>query len=64
MIELGSRVRCKITGFEGVAVARIEHLHGVPEIKVDCLVDGRIHHEWIDEKKLEVIDTERCAGFR
>lgn len=61
---LGKRVRDVGTGFEGFADARIEHLHGCPEMKVVALVDGRIISEWIDEARLEVVERPDAApGF-
>jgi hypothetical protein len=50
---LGLRVRDRLTGFEGVAVARTEHLHGAPEIRVETLLDGKLHSEWFAEERLE-----------
>lgn len=62
---LGARVRDTLTGYEGVAIARIEHLHGVPELKVECLRDGGLHSEWIDEARLEAVECGPApAGFR
>ena len=34
MIELGSIVKDSVTGFQGLAVSRYDHLFGVPEIKI------------------------------
>lgn len=34
MIELGPKVRDIVTGYTGLAIARVDHLFSVPEIKV------------------------------
>ena len=34
MIELGQKVKDKVTGFNGIAVARIEYLNGCKQILV------------------------------
>ena len=34
VIELGSIVKDSVTGFQGLAVSRYDHLFGVPEIKI------------------------------
>lgn len=62
-ITLGMRVRDRFTGYEGYAVARMEHLHGVPEVRVEALLDGAIHVEWIDEARLVPADAGVPAGF-
>ena len=57
MIELGSRVRDKITDFVGLAVARIEYLNGSVSVGVQRreLHDGKpVDVIWIDEKQLEL----------
>jgi hypothetical protein len=65
MSMLGEKVRDVFTGYEGHAVARIEHLHGVPELQVACLRDGAIHQEWIDEVRLELVQqAQPVSGFR
>jgi hypothetical protein len=42
----------------------MEHLHGVPEIKVVTLRDGAVYVEWIDEARcVAVPGTAAPAGF-
>ncbi len=56
-IELGSRVRDQITGFEGVVTGRVEYLTGCaqylvqPAVKKDSgeWIDAR----WLDEDRLD-----------
>jgi len=58
MIELGSRVRDMITGFEGVAIARSEWLHGLLRFAVQSTVlkDNRpVEEVWFDAPRLERI---------
>lgn len=58
-IELGSKVRCKITEFEGVVCGRTEWLHGCRTyaVKPKELKDGKPQENvGFDEDALEVID--------
>ena len=59
MIELGQKVRDRVTGFEGVATSKVEYLNGCvqycvkPRVGEDNkMVDG----EYVDVQQLEVID--------
>jgi len=58
-IELGKKVRDKITGFEGIVTARTEYLHGCNRYYVEPKVgkDGS-HREGqtFDEGSLEIVD--------
>jgi len=54
-VKLGDRVRDKITGFEGVAVARTQYLNGCARIAVQSTVlkEGKpLDTEWFDEKQV------------
>lgn len=56
-IKLGSKVKDKITGFQGTAVARCEYLDSSPTIQVQKSLSGdKITNEWIAESRLEVTD--------
>ena len=58
-IELGQRVKDKITGFIGIAVARCEYFNGCIQYHVSPPVDkdGNERKDlWIDEAQLEIID--------
>jgi hypothetical protein len=60
MITLGSRVRDKITGFEGIVMGRTEYYNGCIQYGVQPLdlKDGRPQkYEWIDEAQLVVVDA-------
>ena len=56
---LGSTVRDSITGFQGVAVCRTEHLYGCIHVgvqKAGTDKDGGVHKaEFFDEQRLTVI---------
>ncbi len=58
MVELGNKAKCTVTGFEGIAVARVEYLNGCIQfcIKPKVSKDGK-HPEgiYIDEEQLVVV---------
>lgn len=57
--ELGVRVRDKVTGYEGIAIARVEHLNGCTQYGVSGKVgeDGKMPESYyIDHTQLEQID--------
>jgi hypothetical protein len=57
MIKLGEEVRCKVTGFKGIATARIEYLNGCiqygvkPKVKTGEKYPDTIY---IDQEQLEL----------
>jgi len=58
MIELGNKVRDKVSGLEGIAVSRLEHLNGCVQYSVTSkLKKGETEiNTWnIDEPNLEVV---------
>jgi hypothetical protein len=60
-IELGQKVKCKLSGYKGTAVCRAEWLFGCVRISVQGSVDkdGKIPAlECFDEEQLEVIEPE------
>ena len=58
-IELGSKVRDRVTGFEGIAIGRTIWLTGCDNIGVQPAVkDSKLEEvRWFDEIRLEVIGT-------
>jgi hypothetical protein len=61
MIELGQKVRDKVTGFEGIVVCVSEWLNGCHRVGVKPPLDkdGNDRDEyWVDAKQLEIIDKE------
>lgn len=57
-IKLGNKVRDKVTGYEGVATARVEYLNGCVQFCVKPKVgsDGKMPDpEYIDVQQLEVV---------
>ena len=62
MIQLGDRVRDIVTGFEGVAIGRLESLFGVTEIKIqpETLEENSgkpIESVWFEESRVIVSDS-------
>ena len=58
MIELGAKVRDKVTGFLGIATSRCEYLNGCVQYGVKTKVDKEgkmVEIEYIDEQQLEVM---------
>ena len=56
MIELGNKVKDIVTGYEGIAVSRIEYLNGCVQYCVKPKVgkDGKIAEgEFIDQEQLK-----------
>lgn len=57
-VKLGDKVKCKITGFIGTAVAKTEYINGCIQFQVlpKCGKDGKMQEELsLDEQCLEVI---------
>lgn len=57
-IKLGSKVKCLVTGFEGIATADVRYLSGCRQICVTPKsTDGKFpNHQYIDIQQLEIID--------
>ena len=57
MIELGDKVKCTITGFQGIVIAKIEYTNGCKRYQVQPqkLEAGKPISEWIDEEQLKVL---------
>ena len=58
MVNLGAKVRDRISGFKGVAVARTERLYDCVRIGVlsQKLKDGQVTEpQWFDEAQVEVV---------
>ncbi len=64
MIQLGQRVRDRISGFEGTVTGRAEYLTGCTQCVVvpDVAADGS-HREahWFDEQRLAPISAKRMV---
>jgi len=63
-IKLGDKVKCKITGFIGTAVARTEYINGCTQYNVVGKVakDGKYPEEMsIDIESLEVLLVKKKA---
>ena len=60
MFELGSIVRDKITGFEGIAVGYMRWHNGCNRyaIQSQTLHEGKpIEHQWFDDVQVELVKT-------
>ncbi|NEU67926.1 hypothetical protein [Spirosoma agri] len=58
MFKLGQKLRCKVTGFEGIAIVKCEYINGCVQY---CLKppakDGKmLEGEYVDQQQLEIID--------
>jgi uncharacterized metal-binding protein len=56
--ELGSKLKCKVTGFTGIAVARIVYINGCIQYCVKPKIDkeGKMPEgEYIDVGQLELV---------
>lgn len=61
-VELGCRVRCAMTGFEGLAIGRKEWITACTQIAVQPIPEGKKKAKsdsplaiWIDEPMLDVL---------
>ena len=58
-MKLGDRIRCKVTGYEGVAVAKLKHLNGCVQygLKGKMVKDGEYPETvYLDVEQLEKIE--------
>ena len=58
IMDLGDKVRDKITGFTGIATAVTLYLHKCPLVEVTAkeLSEGKLITLWFDEPQLEIIN--------
>lgn len=57
-IQLGDKVKCKYTGFTGIAVAKTEFINGCIQFNIASKWDGKasmIDEVAIDEHSLEIV---------
>lgn len=57
-IELGDKVKCRVTGFSGIVISKTVHLNGCDRFHVQpaCGKDGKYPDGWnIDEHSLDII---------
>lgn len=57
-VDLGSQVRCRVTGFTGTAISRVEYLTGCTQYGITpAQFDGKMPGtEYMDWQRLEVLD--------
>jgi len=66
-IEMGMKVKDKISDFEGIVTARIEYINGCVQYRVSPKVDkdGKVPDSlYIDAEQLEVVETVESAAVR
>jgi hypothetical protein len=69
-IKLGNRIRCKVTGLEGIATSRVEYINGCVQYALTPKSEGNKYPEacYLDEKQIEdlgtgvEIDSKRTGG--
>jgi len=69
-VKLGERYRDKISGFEGVAIAKVEFIYGCTRVTLQALKDGDIKEFTFDAPSLielatnTELKTSRTGGTR
>jgi len=64
-LQLGTKVKDAITGFEGVATARTTFLYGCVRVQVEPteLLEGKpVDAQWFDEQRLIEQSTAKTGG--
>ncbi len=65
--ELGMKLKCIVTGFEGIVIGRNEWLNGCVQycIKPPVDKDGKIQEgQWIDEEQLGKMKGGLCVATK
>jgi hypothetical protein len=65
-VQLGDRVKDRVTGFKGIVVARSEYLHGCRRVGVQAekLEEGKpTDAQWFDEPQVDVMESAVHAPF-
>lgn len=59
MVNLGDKVRCKVTGYTGICVARTDYISGCTRISVQAPMKDDKVPEWVslDEPMVEVLEA-------
>lgn len=65
-VKLGDRYRDSVTGYEGVAACRAEHLEGAVKVMLERghPDSGAADEEWFNEGRLAPPADVPSAGFR
>lgn len=66
MVELGDKVKDRISGFTGIAYGRTAYLNGCISvgIRAEKLQDGKILDlEWIDESQLDIVKSKSAVAL-
>lgn len=54
-IQLGQKVKDIVTGVIGTVTAKIEYLHGTPQVCIEYMSDAGATEKWITEERAEVV---------
>lgn len=59
-MKLGDKLRDKVTGFEGIAMARTDYLLDTPTYGlVGPMIDGKVQDwQWFDMTRLELVESD------
>lgn len=55
-IALGSKVRDKVTGIEGICTMRALYLYGATRVEITYAVDGKSCDLWVYEDQAETVE--------
>lgn len=64
LLNLGDKVKCKITGYEGLLTSRIEHINGCWRYGIQGRIDkdGKVPDcVWVDAPQTELIEANVLA---
>jgi hypothetical protein len=64
MFDLGDKVRCKITGFEGIVTGKTRWINGchTSGVRSQSLKDGSpLEVQWFDDPQLELVEDGAIA---
>jgi hypothetical protein len=63
-VELGDKVKCRVTGFSGTVVGILNYLNGCRQIGIQPKVDkeGKIKEtSWIDDSQVQIIKKQHVV---
>lgn len=67
MINLGDKVKDRVTGYEGIVICKTEYLNGCDQCGVKCsiLKDGMPQDAvYVDAAQLEVIEAKAVSSYK
>jgi hypothetical protein len=67
MIDLGDKVKDRISGFTGIALAKSEGLYEATQFRIhseDLDSTGKVRDGvWIEAERLELLESDKHVGF-